>query len=139
MVFDPFIAVRRFGAGPSPLYGAPTDAAVLLSEAAAPDPFAASHPFTTGAEAFATAQSYLEARGRARRRSGSEEGEAARQEMRALTQAARLREDGDLRALLVRHVGQPFGLAGVFGFAPFGIAPVWTEQGSRHSILQDCF
>ncbi|MEM1374957.1 MAG: DUF1800 domain-containing protein [Pseudomonadota bacterium] len=110
MAFDPLTAVHRFGMGPSPLHALPRRATDLLEEAAAGDPFADTHPFTTTADIVSTEGTFRDARGIAAKNAGTVTGDAAKELSREMIRDMRDQSFGDFRALIVRHVGQPLGL-----------------------------
>lgn len=110
MAFDPLTAVHRFGMGPSPRHALPRRAGDLLDEAAAGDPYATAHPFTTTADLVATEGAFRDARGIAAKNAGTETGEDAKELSRQMIRDMRDQAYGDFRALLVRHMGQPTGL-----------------------------
>ncbi|MEM9435750.1 MAG: DUF1800 family protein [Pseudomonadota bacterium] len=108
MTFDPLLAVTRFGLGPSPRHALPRSASELFEEAAAPDPFARSHPFLTLDEIVAREREHRSLRGAARKVEGTDEELKLREQIRAITRGLRAREDRDFRHLMVRVTGLRF-------------------------------
>ncbi|MCH2075710.1 MAG: DUF1800 domain-containing protein [Rhodobacteraceae bacterium] len=111
MAFDPLIAVHRFGLGPSPVLAPPRDPSELIDEATVRDPFARSHPILTTKELVALDAAYRDRRGQVRKAEGQAAKDAAREAARQVSTQARDRAFQDFRALLVRHVGRPYGLS----------------------------
>ncbi|MEM8591264.1 MAG: DUF1800 domain-containing protein [Pseudomonadota bacterium] len=110
MAFDPLMAVHRFGAGPAWEHAFPTRADDMLAEAAAGDPFAASHPVISVSELVALDDRYRGLRRTATRSTDQDEAEAARQEGRTLLRATRDQSTEAFRDLFLRRLGQPYGL-----------------------------
>ncbi|MEM9348972.1 MAG: DUF1800 domain-containing protein [Pseudomonadota bacterium] len=108
MTFDPLLAVTRFGLGPSPRHALPRSVSELFDEAAAPDPFARSHPFLTMAEIVAREHEHRMLREAARKVAGTDEELKLRDQMRAISRGLRAREIRDFRHMLVRVTGLQF-------------------------------
>lgn len=109
MVFDPNVAVIRFGMGLSPHHAVPASAADLLDEVSGPDVMAATHvipPFATAEPSMRTQALAQRARHQARETDGFD---AADQRVKALRKEALAQQERQVRATFARAVDAPYG------------------------------